>query len=52
MDEVITATTARRRFAEFRRRAKNNGETFLITKHGKPIARIIPPAMIYSKPSR
>ena len=41
MSETITATDANRRFAEMLREV-DEGKTFVVTSHGRPIARIQP----------
>jgi prevent-host-death family protein len=41
MDKVISAKGANRRFAELLRTVKN-GRSVVVTRHGKPVARITP----------
>jgi prevent-host-death family protein len=41
MDEEITVTQGKRQFCDLIERA-GNGERFVITNHGRPVARIIP----------
>ena len=41
MSENIDISEARERLSELTRRA-NKGETFIITRYGKPFARIVP----------
>jgi len=39
----ISTGEAKNRLLELIRRAEQNGETILITRHGKPVAQIAPP---------
>ena len=39
----IAATEANRRFSELLRGVREEGKTFTITSHGRPVARISPP---------
>lgn len=41
MSETITATDANRRFAEMLRQV-DEGKTFIVTSHGRPVARLEP----------
>jgi prevent-host-death family protein len=41
MDEVISAADANRRFS-FLLRGVRDGHTYVVTSHGKPVARLIP----------
>jgi prevent-host-death family protein len=41
MDEAISAADANRRFSELLRKIRE-GRSYLVTSHGKPVARIIP----------
>lgn len=41
MHESITAADANRNFSSILRRVRE-GETFVVTSHGRPVARIIP----------
>lgn len=41
MSETITATDANRRFAEMLRQV-GEGKTFIVTSHGRPVARLEP----------
>ena len=41
MDKTISAAEANRRFSEILRGARD-GETYVVTSHGKPVARIAP----------
>ena len=41
MEEVITAAEANRAFSRILREVRA-GQTFVVTSHGKPVARIVP----------
>jgi len=41
MSSAISAADANRRFSELLRGVRN-GRSFLVTSHGKPVARIVP----------
>jgi prevent-host-death family protein len=41
MDEIVTAVEVNRRVSELLRAARE-GRSFVVTSHGKPIARILP----------
>jgi prevent-host-death family protein len=41
MSETITATEANRDFSRILREV-GNGQTYIITSHGRPIARLVP----------
>lgn len=41
MSETITATEANREFSRILREV-SGGQTFIITSHGRPVARIVP----------
>jgi prevent-host-death family protein len=41
MDEAISAADANRRFSELLRKIRD-GRSYVVTSHGKPVARIIP----------
>jgi prevent-host-death family protein len=41
MDEAISAADANRRFSQLLRKIRY-GQSFVVTSHGKPVARIIP----------
>lgn len=41
MDEAISAADANRRFSQLLRKIRD-GQSFIVTSHGKPVARIIP----------
>jgi prevent-host-death family protein len=41
MDEAISAADANRRFSQLLRKIRD-GHSFIVTSHGKPVARIIP----------
>lgn len=41
MDEAISAAQANRRFSEVLR-AVRHGRSYVVTSHGKPIAKIVP----------
>ncbi len=43
LDEVIPAAEANRRFSELLRGVREEGKTFTITSHGRPVARVAPP---------
>lgn len=43
MTQTITATEANRRFSELLRQV-GAGESFIVTSHGRPIARLAPAA--------
>ena len=40
--EQMTAEDARRQFADLLNRVGFKGESILITRHGKPIAKLVP----------
>lgn len=40
--EQMTAEDARRQFADLLNRVGFQGESILITRHGKPIAKLVP----------
>lgn len=44
MDELtrITAREANQRFAEVLAKVETEGKGFLVTKHGRPVARLLP----------
>lgn len=42
--EQMTAEDARRNFADLLNRVGFQGESILITRHGKPIAKLVPAA--------
>lgn len=42
--KTISAAEARKRFAEITDDARTKNETYIIIRHGKEIARIVPPA--------
>lgn len=39
----VTTGDAKNRLSELIRRAEQDGETIVITRHGKPVAQIVPP---------
>ena len=39
---TITAREANQRFSELLSKVETEGQSFVVTKHGRPIARIIP----------
>ncbi len=41
MDKVIQATEANRQFSHLLRDVQN-GQTYVVTSHGRPVARIVP----------
>jgi prevent-host-death family protein len=41
MDESVSATEANRRFSSILRRVRE-GDSFTVTSHGAPVARIVP----------
>ena len=47
MDNVVSAAEANRRFSHILRDV-SGGETYVVTAHGKPVARIIPCASVDS----
>ncbi len=42
MDQSITAAEANRAFSRLLREVREEGRSFLVTAHGKPVARIVP----------
>ena len=42
MDTVITAAEANRAFSRLLREVREEGHRFVVTAHGKPVARIVP----------
>ena len=42
MDETITAAEANRSFSRLLRGVQE-GRTYLVTSHGRPVARVVPP---------
>ena len=42
MDTVISAAEANRAFSRLLREVREEGHSFVVTAHGKPVARIIP----------
>ncbi len=41
MEKVVSAADANRKFSELLRRVRL-GESYVVTSHGKPVARIVP----------
>ncbi|MFO1082855.1 MAG: type II toxin-antitoxin system prevent-host-death family antitoxin [Reyranellaceae bacterium] len=41
MDELVTATEANRRFSSLLRGVRE-GRSYLVSSHGKPVARLVP----------
>ena len=41
MEKVVSAADANRKFSELLRRVRD-GESYVVTSHGKPVARLIP----------
>jgi len=44
MSKQIPATDANRYFAQLVREVREEGAHYVVTSHGKPVARLIPPA--------
>jgi prevent-host-death family protein len=42
MDEPISAADANRRFSQLLRGVREDHATYVVTSHGKPVAKIIP----------
>ena len=42
MDEPISAADANRRFSQILREVREEHTTYVVTSHGKPVARIMP----------
>jgi prevent-host-death family protein len=42
MDEPISAADANRRFSQLLRGVREDHNTYVVTSHGKPVAKIIP----------
>lgn len=42
MEEAVSAAEANRRFSHLLRKAREGG-SFIVTSHGRPVARITPP---------
>jgi prevent-host-death family protein len=42
----VTTGEAKNRLSELIRRAEKNGETIVITRHGKPVAQLVPPPVL------
>lgn len=42
MSEFISAAEANRHFSRVIRDVREDGETFVVTAHGKPVAKIVP----------
>ncbi|HWE06922.1 MAG TPA: type II toxin-antitoxin system prevent-host-death family antitoxin [Rhizomicrobium sp.] len=42
MDESVSASDANRKFSLLLRRVRE-GQSYVVTSHGKPVARLIPP---------
>jgi prevent-host-death family protein len=42
MDEPISAAEANRQFSRLLREVREEGASYVITSHGKPVARIVP----------
>jgi prevent-host-death family protein len=42
MDEVISAAEANRSFSRLLREVRDQGRTFVVTSHGKPVAKLSP----------
>ena len=42
MDEVISAAEANRAFSRLLREVREEGRTFVVTSHGKPVAKLMP----------
>ena len=41
MDKIVSAAEANRRFSQLLR-AVREGDTYVVTSHGRPVARIVP----------
>ena len=42
MDEAISAAAANRSFSRLLREVREEGRTFVVTSHGKPVAKLAP----------
>ena len=42
MDESISAADANRNFSQLLRGVREQGATYVVTAHGKPVAKIVP----------
>jgi prevent-host-death family protein len=42
MEETIPASEANRKFSSLLRAVREGGATYVVTSHGRPVARIIP----------
>lgn len=42
MDEHISSADANRHFSRLLREVREQGATYVVTSHGKPVARIVP----------
>jgi prevent-host-death family protein len=42
MDEAISAAEANRSFSRLLREVREEGRTFVVTSHGKPVAKLVP----------
>jgi prevent-host-death family protein len=42
MDKIVSAAEANRRFSQLLRSVRE-GDSYVVTAHGKPVARIVPP---------
>lgn len=42
MSESISAADANRKFSQLLRGVREDGMTYVVTSHGKPVARIVP----------
>jgi prevent-host-death family protein len=42
MDEAISAAEANRAFSRLLREVREEGRTFVVTSHGKPVAKLVP----------
>ena len=42
MDESISAADANRNFSQLLRGVREQGATYVVTAHGKPVARLVP----------
>lgn len=42
MDEPVSAADANRKFSQLLRGVREDGTTYVVTAHGKPVAKIVP----------
>ena len=42
MDQAISAAEANRAFSRLLREVKEEGRSFVVTSHGKPVAKLVP----------